>query len=373
MLAKALETADALMDVASLAGQITQKPNPFQAGLIGLSLIRAGMNIRRIWSVRPRWTDVFHGNWVTVDSAPRALLLPCLGAEARLVSVIDGMAAWWDVDGAQFVLWWAGDRRDEGTLWMDTSRWEATAAFLARCYQAAHSAPLYVWTDGKFEAEAPLPDLVEPEQLQPLLTRMRGFFDARKHRSYMLTGAPGAGKGVLALLIARAVNSTLVSIDAANLRDTNGFNAAGHDLSNPVAVVGVWRPGVVVVNDIDYLPEDEQLDVLNCLERLHRAAPLLLVTVNHPENLCAAAKRPGRVDEAFVVRGAGAREVAALLPTCTETRRASVLGWPIAYVAELAARLRQYGDDHFDHEYAQLALRVSAQEAAEGGDDAAGE
>lgn len=361
---KVLETADAVLDVAQLAAQITQKPNPFQLGLIGLSAVRASMRLRTIWSRLPSWTQLYPGAW-SGDAAIREVLLPVLGPERAVTRVSDGHVAYWEVDGARFALQWSGDRRTDGNFWYDSDGWEAVAALMARVYRETHTAPLYGWSDSRFVAEVPLVGLVEPEQLSALLTRVRGFFEAGKHRTYMLTGAPGTGKGALSYLIARTLNATLVSIDAANLRDTSAPSHGERDMTSPVAQIGVWKPLVVVVNDIDYLQEYEQLEVLSHLERLHRAARLVFVTVNHPNNLCAAAKRPGRMDEVFEVEGVGEHEAAALLPNCTPAQRFLVEGWPIAYVAELAARLEQYGVDQFDAEHAQLQARVTVQEVAE--------
>lgn len=361
---KVLETADAVLDVAQLAAQITQKPNPFQLGLIGLSAVRAGMRVRTIWSKLPSWSNLYPGAW-SCDTAIREVLLSVLGSERAITRVSDGHVAYWEVEGARFALQWSGDRRADGNFWYDSDGWEAVAALMARVYRETHTAPLYGWSDNRFVAESPLVGLVEPEQLPTLLTRVRGFFGAGKHRTYMLTGAPGTGKGALSYLIARTLDASLVSIDAANLRDTSMPGHGERDMTSPVAQISVWKPLVVVVNDIDYLQEYEQLEVLSHLERLHRAARLVFVTVNHPNNLCVAARRPGRMDEVFEVEGVGEHEAAALLPTCTPAQRALVEGWPIAYVAELAARLEQYGVDQFDAEHAQLQARVTIQNAAE--------
>lgn len=361
---KVLETADVVLDVAQLAAQITQKPNPFQLGLIGLSAVRAGMRMRTIWSRQPSWTSLYPGAW-SGDTAIRGVLLPVLGPERAVTRVSDGHVAYWEVEGARFALQWSGDRRADGNFWYDSDGWEAVAALMARVYRETHTAPLYGWSDNRFVAESPLVGLVEPEQLPTLLTRVRGFFGAGKHRTYMLTGAPGTGKGALSYLIARTLDATLVSIDAANLRDTSMPSHGERDMTSPVAQISVWKPLVVVVNDIDYLQEYEQLEVLSHLERLHRAARLVFVTVNHPNNLCVAARRPGRMDEVFEVEGVGEHEAVALLPTCTSAQRSLVEGWPIAYVAELAARLAQYGVDQFDVEHAQLQARVTIQDAAE--------
>jgi SpoVK/Ycf46/Vps4 family AAA+-type ATPase len=93
----------------------------------------------------------------------------------------------------------------------------------------------------------------------------------------------------LARAIARELNHRIVIVE---------HNAINQMSGSTHRIIGLLRPGVLVLNDVDRGSREDNISLLQALEREHQDHPLLTcITVNDIKQLDPAILRPGRVHE----------------------------------------------------------------------------
>lgn len=125
--------------------------------------------------------------------------------------------------------------------------------------------------------------------VRQLAARCKAFMDTGRSRNLLFYGPPGTGKSTLARAIARHLNKRVVIVEHDAINQMSG---SAH------RIIGLLRPGVLVLNDVDRGRASTNISLLQSLEREHVDNPLLIcVTVNDISRLDPALLRPGRIHE----------------------------------------------------------------------------
>lgn len=134
---------------------------------------------------------------------------------------------------------------------------------------------------------------VSPVDINDFCSCVDKFHDKGLNRASLLSGPPGTGKTTFASLVAEKLGRRLLVIESNPLRK---IISTGLKLRQLVDIV---QPEVVLFDDIDRVPNPEQLfgemEQLNRIEREHKL--LILGSVNDLGSLPDALRRPGRFDE----------------------------------------------------------------------------
>jgi AAA+ superfamily predicted ATPase len=119
--------------------------------------------------------------------------------------------------------------------------------------------------------------------------RCKAFMDTGRCRNFLFYGPPGTGKSTLARAIARELNRRVVIVEHDAIRQ---MSSSAH------RIIGLLQPGVLILNDVDRGNKEENISLLQSLEREHQDHALLTcLTVNDVKQLDPAILRPGRVHE----------------------------------------------------------------------------
>jgi len=125
--------------------------------------------------------------------------------------------------------------------------------------------------------------------VRQLSARCKAFMDTGRSRNLLFYGPPGTGKSTLARAIARHLDKRIVIVEHDAINQMSG---SAH------RIIGLLRPGVLVLNDVDRGRSATNISLLQALEREHIDNPLLIcVTVNDISRLDPALLRPGRIHE----------------------------------------------------------------------------
>jgi hypothetical protein len=118
----------------------------------------------------------------------------------------------------------------------------------------------------------------------------------------------------------------------------------------------LMRPEILIINDVDRLSEDDQLRLLDILDSAKRYARLVFITTNHYRRLLEPLRRPGRTDDLIQVPGLCLEEILTLAPSAVSLAE-RMIGWPIAYVLDIAQRINVLGLDAVN-EFEQVEQRL---------------
>jgi ATPase family associated with various cellular activities (AAA) len=183
--------------------------------------------------------------------------------------------------------------------------------------------------------------VVETEFLQMVEVRARKFLDHQTPRAMIMDGEPGTGKTTAAAHLARHFDfqTVVMSVeDFIRSESPNGGRASGLELARLLA------PDILIINDIDRLRPEYQLNLLDLLDAAKSFARLVFVTTNHYRALIEPVRRPGRLDDLLLVPGLSIKEIEMIAPKLKQIA-GRMLGWPIAYVRDMADRYDVLGEE----------------------------
>lgn len=195
-----------------------------------------------------------------------------------------------------------------------------------------------------FERDPDLAPAGVTSEIAALIDRLRLELE-RGPRSVLLHGPPGAGKTSAARQIVEQLAPTALVIGPDML--SRFFKEDSLDVFD---LVCTWRPGAVVLDDMDRGPEESSGWMVAGLSRIRSVVPLVVATVNARTSLSGAVLRPGRFDRVLRMERLDesiVRTVLVDLPAdvVDEAIRAGLLG---SYADELALRFACGGDPAAD-------------------------
>ena len=198
-----------------------------------------------------------------------------------------------------------------------------------------------------------LVDAVDSDRASRLAKRYKKFLSKGVKRTVLFYGMPGTGKSTLVRTISQNMGLRSLRVRVEDV------GALGSDAVEEM--IRIFEPDVVVFDDLDR--SYSQVALLEMMESLHRRVKLVLATVNRPDKLDVALRRPGRFDELVKV---DALEESALKSLLGEYDDAvdEVRDWPVAFVKEYVVRRDVFGDDGLSESLEELKRRVG--ELAEG-------
>lgn len=200
-----------------------------------------------------------------------------------------------------------------------------------------------------------------------LIARLRPFVERAGGTSVMLIGEPGCGKTTAAAEAVAALGASRAMRVSVSQLERVGESALR-------TLVRFIQPQVLVIDDVDR--HEDPSELLTLFDEAGRHARLRIATCNFPRKLGSALLRPGRFDlhvrsedpEVAVARRTDAAEVLANAPSCLPSEVLDeVVGWPIAFAADLAKRLQVVGS--WEREVAELRRRLEEQRAMDGDED----
>lgn len=188
--------------------------------------------------------------------------------------------------------------------------------------------------------------------------RVEPWVRAGRPRSVLVDGRPGTGKSTAVRWVAAQAGRRLLRVPASELAYMQPEAVS--------ALVGLLRPDVVVIDDVDRAGgHDSMLDMI-C--KVRASCRLLIATTNDVSKITEAAVRPRRFDVHFTIDSLGDDFVRGFLgdawAALDPEDRARVLLWPMAYLDYLREEHELVTDVDLSAEVAALELRLTKRAAA---------
>lgn len=181
---------------------------------------------------------------------------------------------------------------------------------------------------------------VEPEQMRVVRERLRAFVDAGIGRGVLFVGPPGAGKSRAARALTAAMGLRSIRMDVGVFEHAV---PSGSETLSLRECLRVYRPDVLVIDDVDRVRRGTQLQLLHVIEDAMVHCRLVICTINCPDLVPGALMRPGRIDDVVVFEPPDRATVEGLLGPELCDLAPMLDGLPITYVVEFAKRCRALG------------------------------
>lgn len=370
-----------------LLAQIAGKPSKLQWIGLSVNLVNTGRDIYR--DLRPQqdaWevlrTALPEDDGLSISSAAYQQLAEAptngrrLGGDQLLEAYSGsylGLPAWWLTPPLDSKPGAPAPRPDIKILFIHKSDQEGFRAQAEKRLHLLYGACAQVRSSAISKVESiPMSALVSTAFLTEFQTRVQAFQQHGFKRSYLLDGLPGTGKTTIARQVAAATGQPTVHFIHTDegLHVTTRSDSQSSTVNTTVGHFGyglefirLYKPGVIVFDDIDRLNRYEQYALLGFLERMHDAGTLI-ATSNNKAHLDPALRRPGRFDEVIDIPALDSLAVEALLGPDKHVAD-QMLGWPIAYIVEWKQRRQVLGERAFS-EIPEMQTRI-----ANAADDAA--
>lgn len=384
-LQKVLETAGAVAELAALAVLARGRLRRLDLFALGLKSVHMGLAIHQTWKAdrSPELHEFFgHSECLYKQGIPfqltRLIFMGDRVADRRTASgwartfegkvteavyegTITGLPVAWiehRVLGPQYA---ACQSANDLKRLADVAR--------EQLWALAGSSHIRVISDG-IDRGNPMPEEL-PEQLfdnaliQRVMERAAPFWE-RGGRCLLLEGEPGSGKSTAALIVAQRLGGRSVTIDAGAFlgesrmltRSPNDTRVAEVDYASWM-ILRALKPDVLVLNDLDYVPEAHQAVLLADIEHAKKSVRLLFITANDKSKLIPAVRRPGRVDDVIEVPGLELGEIEQILPEMQDALRQKMRGWPLAHVLEIRTRGQVLGSQNLAREIEDVGRRLA--------------
>jgi hypothetical protein len=125
------------------------------------------------------------------------------------------------------------------------------------------------------------------------IPRWRAFGAQGLRRSVLLQGVPGCGKSTFCLHASRALSDRVLALGVGVLDEL--------DVAGWRELIDWLAPGVLVLDDVDRTGDRALAQKLRVLEEGFCQVPYVFLTSNDHERLPPAMRRPGRIDEIYVL------------------------------------------------------------------------
>lgn len=189
-----------------------------------------------------------------------------------------------------------------------------------------------------------------------LQDRVSAFLAAGHNRAYLIDGPPGTGKSTAVTRVATRTGLRTLRVPVEYISDATSQEHF-HGCAAISRLVSMLAPEIVIIHDLDRVPQQYQQNLLDLLEDLRRHTRVVFVTVNNRNALPAAVQRVARLDDHLVMPPLEEEFVRQLLGEHVEFLPAVRL-WPVAYIADLLTRVETLGLEAARAELPDLAARV---------------
>lgn len=167
-------------------------------------------------------------------------------------------------------------------------------------------------------------------------------------RSVLFVGPPGTGKSTIIRLIAHTMAKRSLRISVPEL--------IKNDVNTIIAAIEVFRPEVLIIDDLDRLHDPKSL--LDGLEDFRSTTGIVLASMNSTKRVDRALLRPGRFDDVRDVTAIDEKIVNRYIRPSDKHYDAIKL-WPIVYIREYCYNRDVLGDS-FDAD--DLFVRLDARQ-----------
>lgn len=322
---------------------------------LGISVTNAGLSIYRVWAVEKPvdlssyFTDLDSG-WKLCGYFVSKLAFDGVEIQERIVESrhrtkggkIVEAAYTAVIDGVE--IGWVSEPDCNSTPSHIYSKTPERIRDLAakRLWERAGSDKI-LRVQGEVTLSYTLPEeLIETRFLQTVEKRVAAFIDGKVARAMVLDGEPGCGKTSCVGYLARKFGLKTIIIAAEEFLESYP-NGHGEFFNRAMEFVEVLKPDILIVNDVDRVPRDRQLPLLEVFDNAKTYAKVIFATTNHYRDLIEPVRRPGRLDDLIRVPGLSLEEILLLAPELQDIAP-KMLGWPIAYVRDMKDRYRVLGD-----------------------------
>lgn len=130
-------------------------------------------------------------------------------------------------------------------------------------------------------------------QLSKHIDEWKKFKEAKIRRNILLQGRPGCGKSTLCLHAARQLSQRTVVITAKVFEDCT--------VSEWHTILEMLKPEMLILDDVDRVGSSVLGSKLETIEERNCNIPFIMFTSNDIEQIPAAFRRPGRIDQILAV------------------------------------------------------------------------
>ncbi len=370
-----LKAAAELAPVLAMAGFRHPAFAYIGVGIKGVEVLHSIYSEIRTTSGTPWDYFELHGtsrNWIFVPGAFHRIVLDRVSSR-RLASrsAEDSQPAAWEGEFEGMRVGWIADVNGSNTdslfIWH-----EHEDEILERLHEliwAEYSSSHLTVTVSGLEEDALEPGAVIPTNLIDVLTtRIGSFREAGLPRSYMLVGAPGTGKTTCVQHITRTLGLRSLRVPIGELCRSLGIGGdpntgpvkkagEGNDALPLGTLVLAARPDIIILDDLDRAPDYVQDELLDFMELARKSVSIIIASVNNPEKLSAALKRPRRIDDHLEVPALELETVKGILGDQADLAEA-MADWPVAYLMEFMDRVRVLGPKAARGEVVELERRL---------------
>jgi len=171
-------------------------------------------------------------------------------------------------------------------------------------------------------------------------------------RAIVLNGLPGTGKSTMAHKVFQDLN-----LNTLKFKYSKNTNASVMGII--AFLLETFEIEAVLLDDFDYFSETTSM--LEFLEWLHRHTKVVIAITNSLKSFPPAVLRPGRFDELRTIEYLDEQVIRGVLGDMFETFSDKVNKWPIAYINELAIRVRTNPDVNPEEYIEELQSRINTQ------------
>lgn len=238
-----------------------------------------------------------------------------------------------------------GSPRDGSQIWMvpnnpDASEQEMSAMIGREIWKSIGTRLEVVTSDSYREDStrggfrvANMDDAIPSEQGDEVHSDIQKFLTRGYRRSIVLYGEPGTGKSCMVKYILSKMSATTLFMEQTQVSSLGYHNLA--------MIMDMLDPEVLVIDDFDRIPFLSSF--LGSIDKIRQRTKLLIVTMNHMDQLDPAVIRAGRFSELIEVHKV--LSVEDLLPELDKELHDELREWPVSFLDELRDRIDVLGKE----------------------------
>jgi hypothetical protein len=185
-----------------------------------------------------------------------------------------------------------------------------------------------------------------------MVAYLNRYIDRNCPRALVLNGLPGTGKSTMA-------HKVFQDLGMKTLKFKYSKTTSPSVMAIIAFLLETFEIEAVLLDDFDYFSETTSM--LEFLEWLHRHTKVVIAITNSLKAFPPAVLRPGRFDELRTIEYLDEQVIRSVLGDMFDVFNAKVNKWPIAYINELAIRVRTNPDVNPEEYIEELQSRINTQ------------